>query len=284
MDQRRDITILARDGFELGASMHGPESDVVTVIAGATGVPHRFYRRFAGALAEAGHRAVTFDFRGVGDSRPEPLRGFDATASDWIFQDLDGVLDFVRRRLDPERVAIVGHSFGGQVAGMLDNAGVVDAMLTVSSQSGYWRIQGGGQKYAVWAHFHLVIPITTALLGYAPMSRLGVGEDLPEGVAREWARWGRHPRYLLGMGYLPSERYAAFRAPVLAYSIDDDDWGTARSVDAMMGAYPVLERRHLVPADLGVESLGHMGWFKAHASALWEPAIEWLDRNVDRST
>ena len=55
------------------------------------------------------------------------------------------------------------------------------------------------------------------------------------------------------------------------------DWGTARSVDAMMSAYPNVERRHIVPADFGVEKLGHMGYFRAKSRAVWEEALAWLE-------
>lgn len=96
-------------------------------------------------------------------------------------------------------------------------------------------------------------------------------------VALEWARWCRDPRYLLGDDTLPLERYGRFTAPVLAYSVEDDDWGTREAVDAMMGAYPNLERRHLEPAEAGPESIGHFGYFRPRGQPLSDEAIDWLD-------
>ena len=123
----------------------------------------------------------------------------------------------------------------------------------------------------------VLIPLLTRLFGYFPWSMFAPGENLPGGVALEWARWCRDPDYLLGDETLPLERYDAFDAPVLSYSIEDDDWGTARAVDAMMRAYPRVTRRHLVPADYGLEKIGHMGFFRPGAEPVWDEVIGWLE-------
>lgn len=101
---------------------------------------------------------------------------------------------------------------------------------------------------------------------------------MPKGVAQEWAGWCRNRDYILGDDTLPLERYKKFTAPVLAYSIEDDDWGTAEAVDAMMRAYPNLERRHLVPAEFGRDSIGHFGFFREGADDLWRDPVTWLDK------
>ena len=84
------------------------------------------------------------------------------------------------------------------------------------------------------------------------------------------------PNYLLDDHTVPVERYQQFSAPVLAYSIDDDQWGTARSVDAMMKAYANLERRHLQPDEAGLPSIGHFGYFRPNARHLWTDIAAWF--------
>jgi predicted alpha/beta hydrolase len=110
-----------------------------------------------------------------------------------------------------------------------------------------------------------------------PWGVLGSGEDLPKNAALEWAAWCRNPRYVLGDSTLPLDRYRGFTAPVLAYSFGDDKWGTPRSVDAMMNAYPNVERRHLEPAEVGLPHIGHVGFFRPAAQHLWSDTISWLD-------
>ncbi len=126
-------------------------------------------------------------------------------------------------------------------------------------------------------HMHLTFPLLASVFGYIPWSKMGSSEDLPKGVALEWARWCRDPRYLLGDDSLPLTRYGEFEAPVLAYSFSDDKWGTARAVDAMMGAYPNVQRRHVEPTAAGFGSIGHFGYFRPSAAGLWSETIAWLD-------
>jgi len=280
--EKEEVAIPATDGFLLTGAVYKPQDagrNAVILMNAATAVPHRFYGRLATFLAEAGYTVITYDYRGIGDSRPASLRGFDLRARDWPEKDMAGVIDWAREQFTPHRLFAIGHSIGGQVMGLVPNGRHVDAMVTMSAQSGYWRLQGGYQKAAVAFHVHVTFPLLAHLFGYMPWSWFGSAQDLPKGVALDWARWCRHPRYLLGDLSLPLHRYADFTAPVLAYSFDDDDWGTARSVNAMMTAYPNLERRHVVPSEVGLQSIGHFGYFRSAARELWHEAVDWLARH-----
>lgn len=269
--------VVAVDGYPLSASyFHAAGSDTVVLVNSATAVPRRFYQRFATYLQRQGWQALTYDYRGIGDSKPPSLRGFDADMRDWAMLDMTAMVDWIDRTLAPKRLFVIGHSFGGQALGMIENAGRVDAMVGVSAQSGYWGAQGGSEPAKVRLLVTAVIPLLARLVGYFPWSWFASGADLPRGVALEWARWCRDPDYLLGDKSLPLERYAVFNAPVLAYSIEDDDWGTRRAVDDMMRAYPNVSRRHIAPADYGLARIQHLGFFRAGSERIWKEVVEWL--------
>ena len=279
-----DVTIPAMDGFSLAGTIYQPETGQnkgVVVINSATAAPRQFYKHFARYLAQAGYTVLTHDYRGIGGSRPANLRGFSAYMHDWALQDMAGVVEYATSRWQPRHLHIIGHSIGGQAMGMLPNAAHISSMVTLSAQSGYWGLQGGNQKGVVRFHVNVTFPLLAHLFGYLPWSRLGASEDLPKGVALEWARWCRDPDYLLGDDTLPLERYAQFTVPVLAYSVDDDDWGTPQSVDAMMSAYPNLERQHIVPSEAGINSLGHFGFFRPKAEVLWADVLEWMSKHEE---
>ena len=100
----------------------------------------------------------------------------------------------------------------------------------------------------MWPATHLGLPAVTKLLGYFPGSRLGFGEDLPAGVATQWASWCRRPRYLVGtLGALyPNSRW---------------------------------ETRTVAPRELGVKSIGHFGFFRERfRDSLWRETADWLER------
>ena len=274
-----EVAIPARDGYSLGGTVYRSEKDAraVVIINSATAVPRRFYRHYATALAEASFDVLCYDYRGTGGSRPESLRGFVASVSDWALLDMAGVVDWAQAEFSPDRLFMIGHSVGGQVTGLLDNSDVIDAMITVSAQSGYWRLQGAEQKWLVGINVYLTLPLLVSTLGYVPWSWIGSAEDLPRGVALQWSRWCRDRNYLLGDHSLPLERFKRFVAPVLAYSIEDDKWGTRRAVDAMMSSYPTVERRYIDPARYGLKKLGHLGYFRPEARDTWAEGIAWLE-------
>ena len=179
----QDLVVPARDGFELAATLYRaePASGRVVVVNSATAVPRRFYRHYAATLAESGFEVVTYDYRGTGGSRPGSLKGFEATVSDWGLLDMAGVVDWVCNELSAEKLLMVGHSVGGQVSGLLDNGDVVDGMLTISAQSGYWRLQAAEQKWFAGFNVYVTLPLLVKAFGYVPWSRIGSAEDLPAG-------------------------------------------------------------------------------------------------------
>lgn len=275
--------VTASDRYSLAATFYdaGP-SDTVVLINSATAVPRQFYEPFAAYIQRCGWSAVTYDYRGIGDSKPRSLRGFNARMRDWALLDMTAVVDWIDRELSPKRLFVVGHSFGGQALGMIENAARVDAMVGVSAQSGYWGVQGGREPARARFIVTVAIPVLSHLVGYFPWSWLASGADLPKGVALEWASWCRNRNYLLDDTTLPLENYRSFAAPVLAYSIDDDDWGTAKAVDDMMRAYRYVTRRHLVPSDHGLERLRHVGFFREGSEAIWRESMAWLDESIPK--
>jgi predicted alpha/beta hydrolase len=72
-----DITLPAADGYLLGATLflpRGAKSHAV-LINSATAVPRKIYKGFAGYLARRGCAVLTYDYRGIGDSRQMSLVG-----------------------------------------------------------------------------------------------------------------------------------------------------------------------------------------------------------------
>jgi len=274
-------TIHSIDGYPLAATVYEPRIDKqsVVIINAATGVPRGFYEGYARHLSQTGHVVLTYDYRGTGDSRPANLKGFPARMRDWAELDMQGVIEWASRFYRPRRLLLVGHSIGGQAAGLLGNSEKISAMVTLSAQSGYWALVPSPEKYRIWFYVHLLIPILSWAYGYLPWSRFARGEDLPRGVALEWARWCRLPDYLFGDKTLGTlQNFRSFTAPILAYSFSDDAWGSRFAVDTMMARYTQakVERRHRTPQDADGNKIGHLGFFLPTAQALWQEVDQWI--------
>lgn len=277
------VEIETSDGLRLGATLFRPGGAPRRAVAiqAATGVKQTYYAKFAGYLAERGFCVLTYDYRGIGRSKPASLKGYGATMRDWATRDIPAAFEYLERALPGARLLAVGHSFGGQIYGLLPQRERICAALVVGSQSGYWRHWRGVQRAGMWAFTHLFIPTVTRLSGYAATSRIGMGEDLPAGVALEWARWCRDPDYVVGALAAHAD-YARFRAPLRAVVATDDFYAPLPAVEALLKLYPAApgEIRRVAPGEVGATRIGHFGYFREQfRDSLWREAADWLEEH-----
>ncbi|WP_442582318.1 alpha/beta hydrolase family protein [Mesorhizobium sp. ASY16-5R] len=288
-DACQQITVPCRDGVVLRGHLwpgaHGGRK-VTVIVNPATGVPARYYARYAAFLAAHRFDVLTYDYRGIGASRPARLHGCGYRWRDWGEQDFDAVLRFAKAR-DPEsQCLVVGHSIGGVLPGLAESAPTIDRMLTVGAQYAYWPDYAPERRLRLFLKWHVAMPLVTAACGYFPGRRLGWLEDLPAGVANEWsfrrARMERsHPR---AERQDVLRRFAAVTAPILAVTVSDDEFATPRAVRRALDYYRGAARSEalLTPADLGMETVGHFGLFHdRHASGFWLDTLMWLRDGIN---
>ncbi|QSQ22255.1 alpha/beta fold hydrolase [Pyxidicoccus parkwayensis] len=271
--------IQARDGYTLSGTCFpnaGAELGGVVVISSAMGVRKRYYSRFAAYLARRGLPTITFDYRGIGGSRPATLKGFGAKMEDFGALDLAGVIDAVHERFPGRRMLVVGHSAGGQLLGLADNAKRVTALLTVASGSGYYKLFP--QRLRMELNWRVLAPLLVKAFGKLP-GWAGTDQDLPAGVAEQWARWCLSPQYLLSEGGEPRrEAYASLYLPLRAYSFTDDPIASPEAVRDLLGIYAdaLVDHRLLSPKEVG-RPIGHFGFFREDFhDSLWADAADWL--------
>jgi predicted alpha/beta hydrolase len=281
------LELQAADGVRIAARLHGPNgaARAAVLIAPAMGVRQDFYADFAAWLARQGHAALTFDYRGVGASRPsdkcDSLRGFEADLFDWA-RDLDAAVVHLAHAHPSAPLIVVGHSLGAQLPGMLEQRERIAALVSVAAGSGYWRDNAPQLKRMVLYFWHVLVPAATWLFGYFPGARLRKVGDLPRGVILQWRRWCMHPRYHVGHeGPALRERFAAARFPVIALSITDDELMTERGTRVLIDCYESAPRelQRIAPADAGVRRIGHFGFFRAQfESTLWTRVTQLFHR------
>jgi predicted alpha/beta hydrolase len=135
-----DTSFAARDGYELAATAFVPSRPLraAVVLNSATAVSRRIYRGFATYLAQRDFAVLTYDYRGVADSRPPKLAGFPARMRDWVSLDASAALDRVRELWPGVPLCAVGHSVGGHAVGLLANNTAISRALLIAAQAGYW--------------------------------------------------------------------------------------------------------------------------------------------------
>jgi predicted alpha/beta hydrolase len=277
-----ELSFPARDGHALAARLREPaqrDAKAFVLIGSATAVPRQFYGKFASYLAEAGFAALTFDYRGVGGSKPKSLRGFSARMRDWAALDLTAAIDFAAKQAAGRPLLLVGHSFGGQALGLVPNSQKISRALLVAAQVGYWRLFPPPENYRIYVRLRFVGPAVAHAFGYVP-GWLGVGVDLPKGVFLEWAGWCMNPRYLFDDATLETRKnFPNYTGALRAIGLAHDKWAPPVAVQLLLDGYTGTKPEHLTiaPADVGAAKIGHFGFFRAeHRDTLWKHAAEWL--------
>jgi len=273
------------DGAALAARFYPCRGAIkgAVLIGGAMGVRQDYYAPFAQWLAAQGFAVMSFDYRGMGDSRTpahaKSLRGLDADLFSWA-RDYDRAIDALRVRAPGIPLYLIGHSLGAQLPGLLRNRAQIDGLLSVAAGSGYWRDNAPPLKRIVLYFWHVLVPVATALCGYFPGKRIGKVGDLPRGVILQWRRWCMHPRYHVGAeGPVVREQFEQVRFPVVALSITDDELMTERGTQVLVDCYANAPRRveRIAPADVQAQRIGHFGFFRDQfQSSLWARSVALL--------
>ncbi len=273
-----DIELTASDGVSLSARVFAAkEPRGAVLIAGAMGVPQRFYEALAIWLAEQGFTVMTFDYRGMGLSRRGPLARLDATIATWAEQDAAAALNALAD-LEPEMpLTWLGHSLGGQIIPFVPNRARAAKIVTVATGSGYWRENAAPLRRKVWIFWWGAVPLATPLFGYFPGRMLGMVGDLPRGVVAQWRKWCLDRDYAVGAeGPEVAALYAGVTTPITSLSFTDDEMMSERNVASLHGFYrgAPKEMRRFAPRDLGVRRVGHFGFFRREMKeVLWQPHL-----------
>ncbi len=281
--ETRKIRFRAADFYELhGQTFVPPNPKASVLLSTGTGIPQWFYTHFATNLAARGYAVMTWDYRGIGASAPESLRGLKATKRDWGRLDTSAALARCKHEFPDIPLFVFGHSVGGQLLGITKGVELIDGVATYGSGFGYWGEMPQPYGLFVASLWYVTIPVLSRAFGYMPAKLLGLGEDLPAGVAQDWARWGRRRTYFKS----ELEHETGFRlldAPFKAFVASDDDIARGSNVDLLYEMFATdIETEVLQPADFGLDSLGHIEFFSRRRKSAWRVVPDYFDSLLDK--
>jgi predicted alpha/beta hydrolase len=284
----QDLILPAADGYKLAATLHTPDTPAPgapqwIVIGCATAVPRGFYKRFGEYVASKGLHAIVADYRGIGGSKYGSLRGFKMNYSDWSKLDLAAIVEYATARGESY---LVGHSLAGHALGQLPQPNALRAAYFCGSGAGWHGWMPAAERFKVQLMWNVIGPVSTTVLGYHPMSKFGLGEDLPLGVYRDWKYWCSFPNYFFNAAVPDSKIYAAefsrVTIPIAAAVSTDDLWAPPTSRDVFFKGYSnaKVEAVNLEPNKLNAPQIGHMGYFRKEVGqVLWPQIMDWLKQS-----
>lgn len=279
-----DHHLTAADGFRLAATLFVPaQANGISVqINSASWTPRHYYRHFASYLAECGFTVLTYDYRGIGESKTENTTA-DLSLLSWGTQDQPAATRFLKEHFPGQRLTVLAHSFGGQILGLSPFASEIRAALIVATAHGYWkRWPNRKDRLLSWLNWQIVVPFIAPMYGYLP-KRFGGIVDLPLHTARELRRYAMHPDFFCDAAGQAIQPYNdQVQVPLRLIAIEDDRVVPPGAELDIRHYYPhALHRIDCwAPADWGLAEIGHFGIFRRSMPlAMWQDMADWLVRN-----
>jgi predicted alpha/beta hydrolase len=279
------IRFPALDGYSLGGVLFCPREppidSTVALLSCGGGIPATRYARFARFLAASGVPALTFDYRGIGQSRPRSLRGFSAVAEDWSELDCGGAIAFLRSQFRLANLTAFAHSIGALLICGAPNIAEVSQFVFVCPHTGYHRDYLKKYRLPMAVLWHGLMPLVTRIVGYFPAATFNLGDDIPYGVAMQWAA-RRDPNFQPEATANDSSRarsmiarYPNVTGPAFVMGFDDDAFATRDGIRRLLSVFPNLraEVNIVSPASVGLRKIGHFGFFRKESERLIWPGL-----------
>jgi len=273
------VDIVCQDGTCLKghvfAAHHGQQTASATpvLLCPATGVRQQFYFSFARWLANRGHDVLVFDYRGIGLSLHGPLKHSRATLAEWGQQDQVAALNWLVSHTGKAHVALLGHSAGGQMIGLLPNHQHVSRVVGVASSTGWLKRMRPGFRIKATFGLRVFLPLGIRFKGYGPCKAIGLGENLPAVVALQWGQWCSQGGYAThAVKHTPKQDFhAQICIPFTVFHATDDDIATPGTVADLLRTLPAAQKQvhHIAPRAHGLTAIGHLDWFRSSHQVLW---------------
>ena len=275
MQNFEKFSFSCQDGYPLSARFYPSSAQqhrYPILIAPATGITQGFYHAFAQWLNQQGYAVMVFDFRGIGESLYEPLAQSKASILDWGQLDLPAAVQALVLKTAAEQVILIGHSAGSQLLGVMPNHHQVAKLIAIAGSTGYVKGLKGRTRLLAPFMFKVVFPISCLVKGYGTTQAIGMGENLPPNVAKQWAKFCSQPGYIIN-AQLQSEQdfHHEVRTPIQCIFASDDEIATAQNVNDLIRLYPnaATQMLQLDPKAHAQQKIGHMLMFKRSHQNLW---------------
>jgi predicted alpha/beta hydrolase len=282
----QDLTIMTQDQVKLACTYfpgRSGGSNKFIIINSATGVNQRYYKKYASFLAEKGYDVLTYDYRGIGMSRPLKLKGFEASFIHWGQSDFEGVLNYVSNNFRTKELYVIGHSVGGVLIGMTPVSSSVKGFICICAQMAYYKDWTLSKRYKLYFLWHIIIPLLTKILGYFPGKKLNMMEDIPKGVVMQWHLRRKMPSMGDQMEKAGYKMYFnTITSKIMNIGFVDDPIGTPMAISRLASLFVSADVKTEIihPAEMGLQNIGHFGFFQQkNKDILWETSLQWLAFN-----
>lgn len=278
----KELILTTSDHIPLSVKIFEPKisNGKLLLINSATGVKQQIYFSFAKYLIENGFTVITYDYRGIGESKPQIMKGFNASMRIWGTEDFKTITNFINENYSTHRKFCLGHSVGALILGMNDYSKNFEKFIFVGTQDAYI----GNLTFSVAATallgFGIALPVMTHFFGYFPAHRFGLGESLPKGVAFDWQTLILNKKSTSRLyKKIGSNSIKELTQNVFIIHAEDDTWVTEKGMrNLLKNVYPNLKTtyREIKICESEKGEIGHVNFFRSFNKNLWKIVLNEL--------
>lgn len=270
----KSINITTEDNYNLSVHIFEPQNPnrKVLLINSATGVKQQIYFSFAQFFSEQGFTVMTYDYRGIGLSKPHKMKGFEASMRIWGTKDYKAVTNHIKTNFQDYQKFCLGHSVGALILGMNENSKMFEEFIFVGTQNAFVGNLKFKTKIEAYLGFGIAQPLSTKLLGYFPADWFGLGESLPSGSAFDWRTLILNKKSTNKLLEKSEDFSKNLTQKVFVVRAEDDAWLTEKGVKSLLeDTYPNLKPtyRLIKTSESEKKEIGHINFFRSYNKKLW---------------
>ncbi|TDX84356.1 alpha/beta hydrolase family protein [Epilithonimonas xixisoli] len=278
----KSIDLMTDVNYTLSAHLFEPEKsrNKLLLINSATGVKQHIYFSFAQYFSEQGFTVITYDYRGIGLSKPKKMKGFNASMRIWGTKDYKAVTDFIKTNFPNHQKFCLGHSVGALILGMNPDSEMFEEFIFVGTQNAFVGNLKFKTKIEAYLGFGIIQPISTKFLGYFPANWFGLGESLPSGSAFDWRTLILNKKSTNKLLEKTKDFSRNLAQKVFVIRAEDDVWLTEKGVKSLLeNTYPNLRPTYRIikTSESEKNEIGHINFFRSYNRKLWHIILKELN-------
>lgn len=256
------------------------ESKKLLLINSATGVRQQIYFAFASFLKINGITVITYDYEGIGLSKPANLKKSKASMRSWGNSDFKTITDFSVKNFPNHIKFCLGHSVGALIIGMNENSKIFEKFFFVATQNAYIGNLKWKTKIEAFLGFGFAQPFFTALFGYFPAHWFGLGESLPKNCAYDWRTLILNRKSTSKLLKKTTDYSKDLYQNVLVLYAEDDAWLTEKGVKSLLNDtyFNLRPQFRILKASESEEvKIGHINFFRTYNQKLWNIVLDEIE-------
>jgi predicted alpha/beta hydrolase len=278
----KSIDLLTEDNYTLSAHLFEPQNSnqKFLLINSATGVKQQIYFSFAQFFSEQGFTVLTYDYRGIGLSKPKKMKDFDASMRIWGTNDYKALTHYIKTNYQDYHKFCLGHSLGALILGMNEDSIMFEEFIFVGTQNAFVGNLKFRTKIEAYLGFGIAQPLSTKILGYFPGNWFGLGESLPAGSAFDWRTLILNKKSTNKLLEKVEDFSKKLNQKVFVIRAEDDAWLTEKGVRSLLeDTYPNMKPtyRLIKTSESEKNEIGHINFFRSYNKKLWHIILKELN-------